>query len=74
MCHQYKILKSVVNQNGLDLATHLFFSQCGMGNSEGDGKNLDGDDSNLPVIRAVGVESSQKVDVGPEADADPVEK
>ena len=74
MCHQYKILKSVVNQNGLNLATHLFFSQCRMGNSKGDGKNLYGDDSNLPIILAVVVESSQKVDVGPEADADTVEK
>ena len=74
MCHQHKLLKSVVNQNGLDLPTHLFFLQCGMGNSKGYGKNFYGDDSNVPIILAFFVESSQKIYVGPEADADTVEK
>jgi hypothetical protein len=74
MCHQYEILKSVVNQNAMDLATHVFFSQCGMGNAKGDGKNLNGDDAHLPVILAVVVECGQKAEVGPEADADTVEK
>jgi hypothetical protein len=74
MCHQYKLLKSVVNQNGLNLATHLFFPQCGMGNSKGHGKNFYGDDSNFPIILALVIESSQKVYVGPEADTDTVEK
>ena len=58
MCHQYKLLKSVVNQNGVNLATHLFSPQCGMGNSKGHGKNFYGDDSNFSIVLALAIESS----------------
>ena len=45
-----------------------------MGNSKGYGKDFYGDDTNFPIILALVIESRQKRYVGPEADADTVDK